>query len=267
MKHQDIYNQLNQIAPYQIAEEWDPTGPVLGNLYDQTKSVLLSLDLTDKSYQLAVENDCNLIITHHPFLFTPINRILAENPEQHLLLKLIKQGMTVISCHTNLDAAENGVAVSFLEQSLRGLSYHSDLEILVKNEHYSQVGHGRIVSLTQPVLLSRIQKQIDFNLKTSSQINTDSDRKIKKICFTPGAFDESWIPLLAEKQIELLITGEIKHHVGVMLNERGIAMLAAGHGASEQTVIPHLKSILEEIFPAINFVENPGIIYNLLKSE
>lgn len=67
--HREIYNYLNKIAPYEDAEDWDPTGPTLGWLDDQTTAAVISLDLTSQAYELALKNKCNLIITHHPFIF------------------------------------------------------------------------------------------------------------------------------------------------------------------------------------------------------
>ena len=67
--HQKIYDQISILAPFEFAEEWDPTGKTIGDFSDKTMGVVLSLDLTYKSLEIALENKCNLIITHHPFCF------------------------------------------------------------------------------------------------------------------------------------------------------------------------------------------------------
>ena len=154
-----------------------------------------------------------------------------------------------------------------MQAALDPENYDPDIKILVPRETNSTVGHGRIVMLKKEQRLSNILNQIENNLNTIVQVNIDQNLSVKKVAFTPGAFDESWIPQLVNRNVDLLITGEIKHHVGVMLKERGIAMFAAGHGASEQTVIPLLKSKLISKFSKIPFVENPGITYNQLRSE
>jgi len=267
IKHRDILAFINEIAPYPDAEVWDPTGPTLGWLDDQTTGVVISLDLTSDAYRLALANNYNLIITHHPFIFSPFKQFVADNFEQSLLLDLAGQRISVMSCHTNLDVAVEGVATSFVEASLNPESYYSDIKILIPHEMKSEVGHGRIVMLKEEQRLSYLLKQVENNLKTTVQVNLDQNSTVQKIVFTPGSFDESWIPQLEQQAVDLLITGEIKHHVGVMLKERGIAMFAAGHGASEQTVIPLLQTKLSKKFSKINFVENPGITYNQLRSE
>jgi dinuclear metal center YbgI/SA1388 family protein len=265
--HREIYNYLNKIAPYEDAEDWDPTGPTLGWLDDQTTAAVISLDLTSQAYELALKNKCNLIITHHPFIFSPINQLITDDFEQGLLLKLAEKRISSISCHTNLDAAIEGVATAFVETALTKDSYLKNPEILIPLEDKAEVGHGRIVTLNQEQLLSKLLVQVEHNLSSRIQVNTDQDRDVKRIAFTPGAFEESWIPELKKQNIDLLITGEIKHHATVMLHERSIALFAAGHGASEQTVIPLLKHKLAEEFSEIYFVENPGINYNRLRSE
>ncbi|NLM18621.1 MAG: Nif3-like dinuclear metal center hexameric protein [Clostridiaceae bacterium] len=267
IKHQDILDYINEIAPYPDAEVWDPTGPTLGWLDDQTKGVVLSLDLTSDAYKLALTDNCNLIITHHPFIFSPFKQFVADNFEQSLLLDLAAKRISVISCHTNLDVAVEGVATSFIQAALNPESYFSDIKIFIPHEMKPEVGHGRIVMLKEEQRLSHLLKQVESNLKTTIQVNLDENLTVQKIVFTPGSFDESWIPQLEQQAVDLLITGEIKHHVGVMLKERGIAMFAAGHGASEQTVIPLLQTKLTNKFSKINFVENPGITYNQLRSE
>ncbi len=266
MKHKEILDAIEEYAPYELKESWDPTGPMLGDLEEETTGVLISLDLTFQALELALQNRCNLIITHHPFLFSPIQTVLSNNKEQKLLLELIKHNMTCISAHTNLDAAEEGVAISFLEQSLIDIDYQVT-EILIPNEENPSAGHGRVVRLNETLKLSELQNKVDSNLQTVCQTNMDQNMDIRKVVFTPGAFDENWISELEKKQVDLLITGEIKHHVSVMLYERGIALLTAGHGASEQTIVSVISKYFHNKFPEINFVENPGIVYNRLRSE
>lgn len=265
--HNDLYAHIDKLAPYQHAEPWDPTGPTIGWLNDQTQGVVLSLDLTNETLKIAKENHCNLIITHHPFLFSPIQKLMSDDIEQKLLLELIQNKITCFSCHTNLDAAENGVAVTFLKETLSGISFSQDIKILQANLDNPDLGHGRIVMLDKKAKLSTLIHEFEANLLTVIQVNTDQDNLIRRIVFIPGAFDEEWIPLLEEEQIDLLVTGEIKHHATVMLNERKIAVFAVGHGASEQTVIPYLAKSLKKVFPNINFVESSKIVYNYLRSE
>lgn len=266
MKHIDILNEMEQLAAYEFKEDWDPTGPALGDLQAKTNGVVLSLDLTYQALQLALENHCNLIISHHPFLFSPIQQIMADCKEQALLLDLMKHEISYFSAHTNLDIAEKGVAVTFMKQSLQNMDYALE-GILLPNELNPKIGHGRIVKLQSAVKLKHLMQEIEHNLQTVCQVNTDRDVEIKRIAFTPGSFDESWIEQLEALQVDLLVTGEIKHHVSVMLYERNITLLAVGHGASEQTIIPFLNKHFTEKFPELNFVENPGIVYNHLRSE
>lgn len=267
ISHNDIYTRIAELAPYEHAETWDPTGPTLGWFNDQTSGVVVSLDLTNEALQIAKDNHCNLIITHHPFLFSPIHKMMADNVEEKLLLSLASEKITCFSCHTNLDAAEQGVAVTMFKQSLGDISYEKNIEILQPNLEEPNIGHGRILKLTEKMKLSSLLKAIENNLSTVIQVNTDQNDFVEKIAFTPGAFDEEWIATLVKKEIDLLVTGEIKHHVSVMLKERNIALFAAGHGASEQTIVPYLVDQLKTSFPNIPFVENPGIVYNCLRSE
>jgi putative NIF3 family GTP cyclohydrolase 1 type 2 len=78
----------------------------------------------------------------------------------------------------------------------------------------------------------------------------------------PGSFDESWIPLLTANQIDVLVTGELKHHVALQLAARGIAALEAGHDVSERVVLPRLAEQLKIRHPEISFAVHAGLDYN-----
>lgn len=267
INHRTIYNTILELAPAELAENWDPIGPTLTWPDDQTTNVVLSLDLTNKALKLAKENGANLIITHHPFLFNSIQNINADNVEQRLLLELAENRITCYAAHTNLDAAIGGVAESFLKVALSGLDLESEIDILIPDSEIIGAGQGRIVNLKQSTYLSTLIKTIEKNLKTVCQTNTDEDQRILRIAVCPGAFEESWIDELVRQKVDMLLVGEIKHHVTVMLHERNIVLAAAGHGASEQTIIPYLADYLRKKIPELNFAENEGIVYNYLRSK
>ncbi len=70
MKVKDVTNYLETIAPLQLQEEYDNAGLIIGNGDDQIKGVLICLDITDEVLNEAVNTNCNLIIAHHPLIFT-----------------------------------------------------------------------------------------------------------------------------------------------------------------------------------------------------
>lgn len=104
MKIKELYSELLAIMPSNIAFDWDNVGLLIGDGQAEVKKVLLSLDVTPLALEKALKEGCNLIIAHHPLIFSKINRI--TNP---LYLQLIRANIDVICMHTNLDSIPRGV--------------------------------------------------------------------------------------------------------------------------------------------------------------
>lgn len=101
----DVYAFLNEIAPFEYSFSFDNVGILIGNKSAKLDKVLLSLDLTSEVLEEANQLGVQLVITHHPVIFDPVKSILSDD----LLYRVIKSNISVISTHTNLDIAENGV--------------------------------------------------------------------------------------------------------------------------------------------------------------
>lgn len=107
--HKQIIDTFEQWAPKSLAYDWDPIGLQVGNISQQTKNVLVTLDVFESVVDEAIENDVNLIIAHHPLLFNAVQSIDLNTPKGKIIEKLIKHDITVYAAHTNLDIAEGGV--------------------------------------------------------------------------------------------------------------------------------------------------------------
>ena len=105
MKIKEVYDFLDSIAPYDTQCEWDNSGFMCGDMEKDVDSVLLCLDCTNDVIEQAVANNCKLIVCHHPLIFSPVKKIFDGTP----LYNAIKNDITVISAHTNLDMADDGV--------------------------------------------------------------------------------------------------------------------------------------------------------------
>lgn len=109
IKHGKIIEKMEAWAPKKLAYDWDPTGFQLGSLKDQTNNVLITLDVLENVVDEAIDKNANLIISHHPLIFSPLKSIDMNSPKGKTLEKLIKHNITVYTSHTNLDIAEGGV--------------------------------------------------------------------------------------------------------------------------------------------------------------
>ena len=111
MNGTEILKYLEEWAPTGIAWDKDNVGLQIGNPEIKIKSIMLSLDLSDAVIMDAIENKCNLIITHHPVLYHPLKNLdFSKNPTALMIEKLIKHDITLFSAHTNLDFTQYGVS-------------------------------------------------------------------------------------------------------------------------------------------------------------
>jgi dinuclear metal center YbgI/SA1388 family protein len=128
-----IIQYIEDWAPVGIAWDKDNVGLQVGDPDLEISNILLALELTDGVLNDAISKNCNLIITHHPFIFNPIKNLNFYNdPSAKLINKLIKNNITLYSAHTNLDFTKNGV--SFHLAKVLGLNEISFLHNLKENQ-------------------------------------------------------------------------------------------------------------------------------------
>jgi dinuclear metal center YbgI/SA1388 family protein len=113
-KH-EIVNYLESLAPRQLQEDYDNSGWQCGNPQLSVMGIILCLDVTEKVLDEAISNQCNFIISHHPVIFKGIKKLTGTNYVERVLLKAIKNDISIYSIHTNLDAMHNGVNAKISE--------------------------------------------------------------------------------------------------------------------------------------------------------
>lgn len=113
MKIADITGFLEQWGPRDIAWDRDNTGLQIGDVTRPLKNILLCMDLQEEVIDEALTKNCNLIITHHPFLFSPLKKLdLSRDPRSRLIQRIINHNICIYSMHTNLDFTADGVSVT-----------------------------------------------------------------------------------------------------------------------------------------------------------
>lgn len=105
----DIIKIIEKRAPLYLAADFDNPGLLIGDESSLIDCALIALDIDDNVIDEAAENNCNLIITHHPLIFSPIKKLNAENYKQRMILKLASMNINVYAAHTNLDACKDGI--------------------------------------------------------------------------------------------------------------------------------------------------------------
>ncbi len=237
MKIKEIYEFLDSVAPYSTQCEWDNSGFMCGETAKDVTSVMLCLDCTNDVINQAVAKNCNLIICHHPLIFAPVKHVYGETP----LYNAIKNDITVISAHTNLDMADDGVN-DVLSEKL-GLT---DCEkLFAEGAPFMRMGNVKEQSAEE--FASFIVKV----LGNGAQVY-DSGRKVGKVAVCGGAGGE-YIPEAFSAGCDTFVTGEAKHHERLEAQRLGINLIVAGHFSTEVPVIEKLNEKLTQVFPDIDF--------------
>lgn len=256
MKAKDIIKILEENFPCINAEDWDNVGLLVGDLNKEIKKVQFSIDATLNAIDIAIENNIDMIITHHPIIFKAIKSLKEQDILGKKLRKLIKNDINVYCIHTNLDSTLGGLNDYVLEKL--GQNKSKVLNFNFENN----CGIGRIYSLEQEQDLKTYIEEIKekLEIKNLRVISKDYDSKIKKIALINGSAMSYWREAKS-KNIDLFITGDISYHEALDAMEAGLNVIDFGHYESEHFFNEILKKKLE--MTELEFtIFNDGPIFN-----
>ena len=114
MKIKDVIASLEAMAPLSLQENYDNAGLITGDENTDCRSILVSLDTTSAVVDEAIKKGCNLIVSHHPIVFSGLKKITGKNYVQKAVIKAIKNDIAIYAIHTNLD----NVLTELMERSL-----------------------------------------------------------------------------------------------------------------------------------------------------
>lgn len=242
LKVRDIYNFLENLVPLNLADPNDVNGLQIGSWEASVSGILLAVNPIYSAFLEAQRENLNLIITHHPLFYKPINRIILEDYPGKIISFAIRQNLHLLSWHTPLDKISFGVS----EALARELSFITEGFIYREGDNY---GYGKVVIFENYVKLSDLAKMIKERLKTWVMVVGDPEVKIKKlgICGGAGAFLKNY---LMEQGINTLLTSDVKYHQAIEAKEIGFHYLLIDHGVGEFFVLKILKEKLEEFLQA-----------------
>ena len=239
---QQIYEEMQRIAPLALAESWDNPG-LLVDCGGEVSRVLVTLDITPEVVEEAARKGCGLIVSHHPVIFSPLKKLSGQD----VAFQLVKNGISAICMHTNLDAAEGGV-----NEVLAGFFGMREMEAFAE-------GCGRVGSIepvTVPELAKRAQKELDarcnqpFNGPAVQVKFADTGKVVRRLAVISGAGGSLFEDAIAQGA-DCLLTGEANHHHAIDAKRLGLSLIAAGHYATEFPVTAAVAEKLRRAFPEL----------------
>lgn len=115
MKLKSLIKKIEAKYPTNLAYDWDNVGLLVGDAEEEIDKVLVCLEANEAIVEEAINNNVNLIVTHHPFIFGKMKKITTSDFKGKLIHKLIKNNIAVYSMHTNFDIAFDGLNDYFME--------------------------------------------------------------------------------------------------------------------------------------------------------
>ena len=231
---------MEEIAPAELAESWDNSGLLIGPERRELRHVLLALDCTEAVAEEAKWIGADLVLTHHPLFFSPVKRILPDDPGTAAAWKLIRYGIGLFSAHTNLDRAKGGVNDALAET------------LGIKDAVPYGDGTGRIGMLEEEVALENFVRMCENVLHTVVSYTGNPMKRVRRIAVLGGA-GGSMIREAADAGADVYLTGEAKHHEGIASEVLGISLLAAGHDETERVILPVLMDRLQGMSDDIKY--------------
>lgn len=240
----DITRFLEQFAPLELAADWDNVGLLVGDPALQVTRLMTCLTITPASAAEACEAGVQLIVTHHPLPFRPLNKLTTDSSTGRLLWQLMRAGVSVYSPHTAFDSAADGI-----NAQLASKLQLQNTQPLVP--HPAGHGTGRSGELVRPISVREIASNTKRLVGADYvQIVGDPSTLVKRVGIACGSAADL-LPCAVAAGCDVFLTGEARFHDCLEAEARGIALLLVGHFASERLGVEHLAEVLAQKFADI----------------
>jgi dinuclear metal center YbgI/SA1388 family protein len=243
---------MDTIAPLDLAEEWDNVGLLLGDLQDDVDRVQTCLTLTANVAREAIDKQAQMIVSHHPILFRPVQRLTADSSDGRMLLDLIAAGIAVYSPHTGYDSAVAGINQQLAEMfELKQIApLRPDVEA-ESGDAAPAIGAGRYGTLGQPTQLSELIQTIKQQLRLDSlQFVGNDQAMVERVGIACGSAAE-FLGDAARADCQLFITGEARFHSALEAVSLDMNMVLVGHYASERPAVERLADTISTALPQL----------------
>ena len=241
-KISDVIHFLQSIAPYELQEEYDNSGLIVGRPDTQIKGILFSLDSTEEVVEEAILLGANLIIAHHPIVFRGLKRFNESNYVERTVMKAIKNDIAILSIHTNLDNVMGGVNSMIADKI--GLI---NTKILQEKKGMEGIGAGIIGELAAPMTPSDFVQWVKNKMHIGTLKTTRMCfEQITKVAVCGGS--GSFLTQAAKKAgAQVFISADFKYH-DYFDAENDLIIFDIGHYESEKFTIDLLYSLISNKF-------------------
>ena len=249
MKVKDIIKVIEDFAPLSIQEGWDNSGLCVGSPEDEVTSVLLALDCTPALVDEAVACGADMIVTHHPLIFSGLKKISPEDMTSLAVIKAIKAGIAIYAAHTNADKVLEGVSGAMAARL--GLE-----NVTVLDDEGEGTGLGAVGDFPEPMTseaaLALVKERFSLKVVKASR---PVEGLVSRVAMCGGS-GGSLIAAARRSGAQLYISGDISYHN--FFTPEGFMIMDIGHYESEIDIVDILFALITKKFPtfAVRITQN-----------
>ncbi len=250
MRHSEVTAKLEQLSPLSFAEGWDNTGFLVGRQDKEIKKVCIAVDPSEPVIMQAIREKADLLLTHHPLIFKPLNRIMNEDFIGRRIYMLIRHDICHYAMHTNFDVMGMADAAA----DLLGLHNRQVLEVTYE-DNVSQEGIGRVGRLPHVMTLRECAELVKLRFSLDHvRVYGDSEQTVERAAIVPGSYAGA-LEQAVRSGAEVLITGDVKHHMGLDALAQKLLVIDAGHYGLEKIFVANLTEYFKREMPDISRYE------------
>ena len=241
----EILTFLESFAPPSLAEGWDNIGLMTGDRAQKVNRVLCALDVTEGVVQEAVDGGAQLIVAHHPMIFTSVHAVTADDATGRALMNAIRHSVSVICMHTKADCAEGGV-----NDALAAVLGLADVVNMEAGENRML---GRVGNLPEAMEPRAFAAYVKGKLHAGGVRFTDAGKPVQRVAVGGGACGKMMDSALA-KGADAFVIGDCSYDIMQRAQALGLTLVDAGHFPTENPVVPVFARRIGTKFPAVETV-------------
>ncbi|WP_310604991.1 Nif3-like dinuclear metal center hexameric protein [Anaerosporobacter sp.] len=238
MKCKELIKRLETIAPIRYAEKWDNVGLIVGDEEQEVHKIIIALDPSTEVIEQAIEQQCDMIITHHPLIFSPMKKITNNDFIGKRILRMMNHSIAYYAMHTNMDIS------IMADESAKMIGIKDMIPLEVLDASTLENGIGRFGRLAKTMTLLELAEEVkkQFHLEDVRVVG-DLSKEIRMVAISTGS-GEDYVGNAIEMNADVLITGDIRHHKALDALERNLTIIDAGHYGTERFMVEWLADNL-----------------------
>ncbi|MBD5088982.1 MAG: Nif3-like dinuclear metal center hexameric protein [Clostridiales bacterium] len=243
MTCKEIMACIEKLAPTSYAESWDNVGLLVGNRYKKVHRIMTALDATDAVIAQAVEQKADMLVTHHPMIFSAMKRVTDDDFIGRRIIKLIQNDISYYAMHTNCDVCMmNKVAAEKI-----GITKDEVLEEVCTNSETGEVeGIGMVGNLKVSMTVEQLAQVVkDVFGIPHVRVSGNLAREVKKVAISTGA-GKSIAGYALKKGAEVFISGDMDHHTVIDMLDQNMQIIDAGHYGTEHFMAEYMCTYLKK---------------------